>query len=44
MFCTREKNNLREFQNHRYIGIFMFLRERGGGERGRVEERGREQE
>jgi hypothetical protein len=28
MFCARQKTNALHFQNHRYIGIFMPLRER----------------
>jgi hypothetical protein len=40
-----KKNNLPDFQNHRYIGIFMSLRERekeheSESERERVGERG----
>jgi hypothetical protein len=41
MFCPRQKNNPLHFQNQRYIGIFMSLRER---ERGRGRERERERE
>jgi hypothetical protein len=37
MFCLRQnKNYLQDFQNHRYIGIFMSLREE--------ERRGRDKE
>jgi hypothetical protein len=39
MFCRRQKNNLQDFQNQRYIGIFMSLRER---ERQRKRDRERE--
>ncbi len=43
MFCPREKNNPLHFQNQKYIGIFMSLREREGGrERERERERGGE--
>ncbi len=38
MLCPRQKKNLQDFHNQRYIGIFMSLRERErdrGGERER---------
>jgi hypothetical protein len=39
MFCPRQKNNPLHFQNQRYIGIFISLRER---RRGRERERKRD--
>ncbi len=49
MFCPRQKNNLVNIQNLRYIGIFMSLREREkerqiDRERERERERGRGRE
>ncbi len=42
MFCPSQKNNPLHFQNQRYIGIFMSLRERERGEGERGGERARE--
>jgi hypothetical protein len=47
MFCPRQKNNFQDFENEKYIGIFMSQRERDRkrerkGERKRERERERE--
>jgi hypothetical protein len=47
MFCPKQKNNFQDFQNQRYIGIFMSQREierEQEQEREREQERQREQE
>jgi hypothetical protein len=41
-FAPDKKNNLLDFQNQRYIGIFISLREREREEKGRERERERE--
>jgi hypothetical protein len=43
-FAPDKKNNLQDFQNQRYIGILIFLCERGRGGGGGDRERERERE
>ncbi len=45
MFCPRQKCNFQDFQNQRYISIFMSQRERERErERGKTKRKGRERE
>jgi hypothetical protein len=44
MFCPRQKKYFQDFQNQRYIGIFMSQRDREKEKTGRARKRERERE